>query len=76
MTSFTFRLGNGIKRNSKKTKKEESDDEDVEETKSKSKKTKYDDDLPDNFTCGICIEIMYKPVTLIPCHHNVFLLLE
>lgn len=40
-----------------------------EETKSKRAKT--NDDYMKEIVCGICIDVMYKPVTLIPCLHSV-----
>jgi E3 ubiquitin-protein ligase CHFR len=41
------------------------------EEESPSKRLKVSSDLSDDLRCGICTEVIYQAVTLMPCLHNV-----
>ena len=44
---------------------------DKDEAKEETKKSKDDEDYSEEMTCGICIDILYQAVTVMPCLHNV-----
>ena len=67
--SFIFKLET---RDTKGVKRAQSEPNGEEEKKeAEIKRIKLDQEYSDEMKCGICIELMYQAVTVMPCLHNV-----
>ena len=67
--SFIFKLETRDTKGAKRAQSEPNGEEEKKEAE--IKRIKLDQEYSDEMKCGICIELMYQAVTVMPCLHNV-----